>query len=97
MHTYWTDVQCFGMPHLINAIVALIGLLVFVPMSIAVQTATCDLNPVAKGVMASSDARNKIRVGGWRLGRHPPGLVHAAASQPASSAIRAPAFLLLRW
>jgi hypothetical protein len=63
MHNYWTEIECFGTPHLINAIVALIGLFISMPMTVAIQTATCVLNPVAKGVMASSDARNKVKVG----------------------------------
>lgn len=61
-HQYWTTTQCFAMPHLIYLMVAGVTAVVFTVAAVAVQTAGCDLNPTARGLLASPAAMMKIKV-----------------------------------
>lgn len=61
-HTTFTDVHCFEMPHLGPMIIAGLVSFIFVVASTAVATAGCELNPCAKGILASPSASMKIKV-----------------------------------
>mmetsp|Transcript_27632 Transcript_27632/g.60501 ORF Transcript_27632/g.60501 Transcript_27632/m.60501 type:complete len:2143 (+) Transcript_27632:192-6620(+) len=62
MHVYFTDVNCMAMPHL--ALMALGGItcIVFMFSAGAMLVAACDLNPIARGLLASPTAWMRLKV-----------------------------------
>ena len=67
IHSYFTlndgtPVQCFAMPNLILSAVAGITAIVFVVSTAVIQTASCELNPCAKSLLATPAATMKIKV-----------------------------------
>ena len=54
--------QCLTMPNIIVLGVAGFTSLIFVVASASIQTASCELNPCAKGTLASPAAAMKIKV-----------------------------------
>ena len=56
-----TPVQCFAMPNLILVGVAGITAIVYVVSVAFIQTAGCDLNPCARGLLATPAATMKIK------------------------------------
>ncbi|GIL69032.1 hypothetical protein Vretifemale_11, partial [Volvox reticuliferus] len=61
-HQYFTQVECFRTPHLIHMTVAGFTAIVFFCSTALMLVAGCDLNPVARGIMASPSAVTRLRV-----------------------------------
>ncbi len=62
-HTYYTDVLCFSLPHIIVIVVAVITTIVFGISTIFYQVAFSELNPLTQGILASPAAKMKAKVG----------------------------------
>jgi hypothetical protein len=61
MHVYFKDVHCLAMPQLALMIVSGIVSVIFIVATVAIQTAGCELDPCAKGILASPSASLKIK------------------------------------
>ncbi|GLC57759.1 hypothetical protein PLESTB_001261700 [Pleodorina starrii] len=61
-HAYFADVECFETPHLIHMGVAGVTAIVFACCTGLMLVAGCDLNPVARGIMASPTAVTRLKV-----------------------------------
>ena len=62
MHSFFKDVQCLAMPHLATMMIAGLVSIIFIVATVVIQTAACELNPCAKGLLASPSASLKIKV-----------------------------------
>ncbi|GIL48962.1 hypothetical protein Vafri_5459 [Volvox africanus] len=61
-HAYFTHVECFRTPHLIHMTVGGSTAIVFFCSTALMLVAGCDLNPVARGILASPSAITRLRV-----------------------------------
>ncbi|KAG2494774.1 hypothetical protein HYH03_007018 [Edaphochlamys debaryana] len=61
-HTYFTNVECLGMPHVIHMLIALTMAAVVLVVTALMVIASCDLNPVSKGYLASPAAYARLKI-----------------------------------
>ncbi|KAG2493141.1 hypothetical protein HYH03_008565 [Edaphochlamys debaryana] len=61
-HAYFTDVMCLEMPHLVHVLVALAMAVLFLVVTALMVIASCDLNPVSKGYLASPAAYARLKI-----------------------------------
>ncbi|GIL56338.1 hypothetical protein Vafri_11716 [Volvox africanus] len=61
-HMYFEGVECLKMPHLLHLLVALSVGLMFLGVTALVVVASCDLDPVSRGVLASPAAYVRLKI-----------------------------------